>query len=207
MESTPNLDLLESIIQGDPRTLIRLWKAMDKAHDDDEMERAVEEFDRLSLLYAMGRPDNPKSEWYKFREVISYYRKGENAHAEIESVKERLARNAFETNVLEHVRDASTTLNKDAFQEEIEVNGYARDMLEVDLRQEEAKLEFCEAWLEEARKHFTDPRFTSLPAELFDELVDVVSHELEDAESFMMHEQDSDDSDGDEAEVGERIPL
>jgi hypothetical protein len=198
MTKHQEVDLLDRIIDGDPKALEQLGKAIDKAQGDEEIKKAVDEFDNLAMLYVMGRPNDPKNEWHKFREVVTYFRRWQEHLSNIDDYKESSRRNEFEVEVARSLLENPECPYEPEFRELVEMDKYGQEMAVWELGQEERKAGLCEAWLDEARKHFTDRRFTDLSDELFDELVEVVSHELGEVEEMNSKPEDTDDGEDEE---------
>jgi len=175
-------ELLKRITLGDSSALI---EASALASDENASEETLDElFDGLdfaSLLYAVGMDGD--DEFEAFREIVNHFRSWQNyAHTSDES-RRMLARLTFEASVIERVLE--TDLAEDIrlqASEELEQTKHAIQFTQQEIIDEKSRADYYSLWLDEARKMLKHLRFALLPKEVFDDLVESVSSELELAE-------------------------
>lgn len=190
------VESLDRAMEGDPKALIELSEAVENLEDEAEAELISGELDRVSLFYALGSPLDQDREWNEFREIVSYYRKLENHQTGVVEAEEALGRSQFDLKVLE-----SMQVNENDNERKLELQ-YVIDAVrmmvgqaENDLKEHKEGVEFTQSWLDEARKALRHPRFTALPEQIFEELVEAVSYRLDDIEPRVLSENSDSECD------------
>jgi hypothetical protein len=141
----------------------------------------VDSFDRAAVLYAMGTAHDDERVWQEFRQVIDFSEALANIQEDLTAMQNRERRLRFEIAVL---KEASTTADDENtrkhFSESRDCSAEALRFSESDVRELETELSNAECILKIAKKMLTHPRFTSLPDDVLDELIETVGYELSD---------------------------
>ncbi|MDO8584340.1 MAG: hypothetical protein Q7R83_04135 [bacterium] len=194
-------DLSRRAMDGDADALIRLSRLANQAQDDDDIELYVDRFDRAAILYAMGRINDEADEWQEFRQVIQFFEDVGGFRRDLANFRNNKRRFVFELAVLkEAAATAESDILRKQFSESQEISAFAIQFVDEDMQQTEAKLSRAEFILKIAKKKLAHPRFTSLPDDILDELIESVGYELEDLE-------DDDDDDEGRGDMGESEDL
>ena len=176
-------DLSRRAMMGESDALIRLLRLSDEAEDDDDIEKYVSAFDDAALLYAMGISSDEVQSWSEFLQVIRYVEKLNDLRSDLVSFREREHSIRFEIAVLEEA--VATAANEEArahFAAGLDMARCSLQFSQQDIAQMETDVKNAEALYAIAKKKLSHSRFTMLPDDVLDELVEAVSFRLDDLE-------------------------
>ncbi|MEK7540455.1 MAG: hypothetical protein AAB558_04370 [Patescibacteria group bacterium] len=176
--TSPISDLERRAVLGEAKALTELSHRTEQATNDSECEAYVDAFDRVAMLYAMGRFD--ANEWQAFKAVVKKQNEMVVHVDEAEWNNEVVERMQFEMLVLEKMMQQD--LVSDRATHEREVLPSIMQMFISDAERAAIEEEYCRRWIEAARACLTSPRFLELPDDVFYELLEVVAYKLEDDE-------------------------
>lgn len=190
-------ELSRRVMIGDSDALTRLSRLSDEAEDDDDIESYISAFDDAAIAYAIGLLSDDENSWSEFRQVIRFYDARNDLQSDLANIRERERSIRFEISVLEEA--VATAANEDArahFAEELEMTRYALQFSQQEISQMEMSAEHAGVLYTIGKKKLSHARFTVLPDDVLDTLVDAVGFRLSDLEPD--DNDNADDADGEE---------
>lgn len=192
-------DLSRRAALGDTAALVRLSKLAEQAENDDQIEMYVDGFDNAAMLYAMGADD--QKPWHEFRQIIRFFERRNDTNARLYELRGREARLHFEMSVLEEAISSADRKSVDYFQKELETSKSTLQWIQSDINDTESDARNTETMYTIAKKKLSHPRFTSLPDNILDELIETVGYELDEFENKDDHESGAYDEDEESEDV------
>lgn len=172
-------ELLQRIVGGDSFALIEATTMVNNPEvKESVVDELIDGLDFASFLYSLGT--NDEQDVQEFQKIVENFQQLQRHESDLDSGRCRLKQYVFEQAVLDRLLETTLeeTLRLRVAKEREEIT-YTMDFCEQDIATEEDHVIFYSTWIKEAKKHLHHPRFTSLPEDVFDELVEAVAAELE----------------------------